>query len=217
MTYRERRLARADRLRGWAGRREAEATTALSADAELRSDWAFITQPGRIPARDRMNRRDERAFRSLDKAEGMRARADEIARQAGHAIYSDDEDAIDRLRERIVELEVKREAIKAHNKAARKSGADRTPAYVLANLNGNLKRNRDRLADLERRAARAAAAEDAGGVIVARGGGYARVTFAEKPDADVRHELKAAGFRWGAGSWIGPADRLPAKYEGSTS
>jgi hypothetical protein len=163
MTYRERRLAKAERLRGWADKRQAEATRTLNSQPELRHDWAFITEPGRIPERDRMNRADERAFRSLDVAESMARRADGIDAQADHAIYSDDPDAGDRLRERITELEAKRDRMKAANAEYRKAhraelaaltlyGRDQAlphASWELTNLSGNLGRLRKRLEGLE--------------------------------------------------------------------
>lgn len=121
MTYRERRAARADRLRGWADKRTADATRVLSSQPELRHDWAFITQPGHIPARDRMNRADDRAFASLDKAADMARRADGIDAAAERAIYSDDVDAAERLAERIAELEAERDRITRYNASARKA------------------------------------------------------------------------------------------------
>lgn len=179
MTYRERRLARAERLREWADKRTTSATAALNTDPELRHDWAFITQPGRIPERTRMNARDDRAYASLAKASSMARRADGIERAAAHAIYSDDDDATDQLRARIADLEAKRARITAYNAACRKAGkctaealallddkqradmlslarvgmarANRTfPAYALSNLSGNLSQQRARLAQLER-------------------------------------------------------------------
>ena len=66
---------KAERLEGWAEKREAKAEAALNSHPEIRRDWAFITQPGRIPLRERMNRADDRAFESLAKARHMRGRA----------------------------------------------------------------------------------------------------------------------------------------------
>ncbi len=54
-----------------------------------------------------------------DKADAMRSRADNIEKAADHAIYSDDADAIERLRERIAELEAQHDRITTNNKAAR--------------------------------------------------------------------------------------------------
>ena len=72
-TYRERRLAKAERLRGWAETREVRAEAQLNSNPETRHDIAFITQPGHIPARARMIAADDRAFESLHKASEMRS------------------------------------------------------------------------------------------------------------------------------------------------
>lgn len=144
-TYRERRLARAERLRGWADARQERAVEQLNSFPEIRHDIAFITQPGRIPFRDRMNRADERAFRSMEKAERMTARADAIERQADHAIYTDDADAPERLREKIATLSAERDRWTAYNKACRK--AKRATAEALELLD---ERQRAEVASLAR-------------------------------------------------------------------
>ena len=164
MTYRERREAKAERLRGWADKRTATATVALESQPELRHDWAFITQPGHIPERARMNARDDRAFESLAKAESMTSRAAGIESQLDHAIYDDDPDAIERIRERIAGLEAKRDRMKSANAEYRKSHraelAVQTnlylrgqmtphPSYSITNIGGNISRYRDRLHALE--------------------------------------------------------------------
>jgi hypothetical protein len=79
--------AKADRLDGWAEKREQKAEADLNSFPTIRHDWAFITQPGRIPFRERMNRADDRAIESLDVAKGMRERASNIrkVRVAGDA------------------------------------------------------------------------------------------------------------------------------------
>lgn len=120
-TYRERRMAKAERLREWAAKREANAEAVFKAGEPMRRDWAFITQPGHIPERARIIAREDRALQSLSKAGSMRSRADNIEAAAEHAIYSDDEDAVERLQERIAELEAQRDRIKAYNASARKA------------------------------------------------------------------------------------------------
>lgn len=176
-TYRERREAKAARLRRWAETREERAAATLAADERFRGDYAFNTQPGHIPERARVIAREDRAYASLRKADGMRARADGIEAQAAAAIYSDDPDAIERLREKVARLEAERAAIVAFNKAVRKPGADvraliealspemradymrsrygycrdaAFPAYATSNLSGNIKRLRDRIEALSR-------------------------------------------------------------------
>lgn len=161
------------------------------------------------------------------------ARAEEIQRQADASIYSDDPDAIERLEERLAELEAKREGIKAHNKATRggklcthdadcscrkeylivdcKCADHPLPTYVLMNLSSNIKRTRDRLEALRIDRRRAERCESAGGLAVEPAGdGYVCVTFAEKPARETLDALKAAGFTWRRGSWWGKRDQLPA-------
>ena len=150
MTYRERREAKADKLREWAEKREAHASATLTAVEPFTRDHAFNTQPGHIPGRDRINATEQRAFESLSKAQSMTQRAGGIESQLDHAIYDDDPDAIERLTEKLAELQAKREKIKDENAAARKAGTDTHPAYVLTNLSGNITRTRERIAALTR-------------------------------------------------------------------
>lgn len=119
MTYRERRERRAERLRDWADKRGRDAGASLARFDQYRGDIAFNTQPGHIPERARMIRAEDRAFESLSKAAGMRARADGIDAAADRAIYSDDPDAVDRLRDRIADLESQRDRITRYNLSAR--------------------------------------------------------------------------------------------------
>jgi hypothetical protein len=167
MTYRERREAKAERLREWAGKREVRAAEVFKAGEPFTSDIAFNTQPGRIPFREKLIAREERAFESLAKAQDMKRRAAGIEAAAQHAIYSDDPDALEALEARIVELEAQRDAMKRRNAEFRKAhvaelktmGAyerDRAmphQGYELTNLSGNISRNRKRLASLQASAA----------------------------------------------------------------
>lgn len=179
-TYRERRAARAERLRGWAAKREASASAVLQSHEVYRGDTAFNTQPGRIPLRSRVIAQDERAFESLHKAESMASRADGIESQMRGAIYSDDPDAIEALTGRIAGLEAERDRVKAYNASCRKGSPDlavlddaqrqqlaglarigsvfigkggQFPGYHLTNLSGNVARQRGRLEQLQRQTA----------------------------------------------------------------
>lgn len=173
-SYRERRLAKAERLREWAEKREAKAATVFAAGEPYRSDYAFNTQPGHIPERARLIAREDRAHESIAKAEDFQSRANSIEAAADAAIYSDDEDAVERLEERIAFLEAQRDRIKAYNASCRKGSPDTSlldehqrkeiaralstwafqcpdgafPKYHLANLSGNISRQRKRLAEL---------------------------------------------------------------------
>lgn len=170
-TYRERRLAKANRLRGWAEARESRDSSRTPAEQAL--DAIPFGQPilvGHHSERRHRNAVDKadnamrRRMESLDKAEDMASRADNIEAAAERAIYSDDEDAVERLRERIAELEAQRTTIKAANAEYRKAHKDELKGlsayqrdqalpyqgYVLTNLGGNINRNKKRLAQMER-------------------------------------------------------------------
>jgi Domain of unknown function (DUF3560) len=215
MTYRERREAKADRLDGWAEKREADAGAVIERNRTYTGDIAFNTQPGHIPLRARVIKQNDNAFASLNKARSMSARADGIRSQLAEAIYSDDPDAIDRLEQRIAELEQRRERIKADNARFRKAHAKElrtmTPyqrdqamphaGYELRNLAGNITRQRQRLAEARRdetvRAApvQSETARDDGGVhriTAAR----EEIEYPDKPSAEIRAAIKAQGYRW---------------------
>ncbi len=162
-TYRERREARADRLEEWAAKRTVAAEAALTSHPEMRHDWAFITQPGRIVAREKMNASDDRAMASLTKARGMAERSVGIRQQLDTSIYSDDHDAIERLTEKVAKLEALREKMKAANAAYRKehraelkgmtvyerSQAVPYASYSISNLGGQITTARKRLESLK--------------------------------------------------------------------
>lgn len=186
-TYRERRMAKADRLDEWAGKREGKAEAGFERADEMGSVIP-LGQPilvdhysaGRDRRyRDRIGRTYDRAHEDAKKADEMRSKAESIRAAADRAIYSDDPDAVDRLEERIAGLEGERERIKAWNKRWRKAdeagravmlGEDSAeareftklldvvawqcekgfPSYALSNLSGRIKKDRDRLAVLQR-------------------------------------------------------------------
>lgn len=152
MTYRDRRLARAERLRGWAEKREARSAAAFKA-AKTIADGIPFGQPILIGHHsEKRARRDQEKIHNgmragcdhADKAVSMAGKADEIERQADNAIYSDDVDAIDRLQDKIAGLEAERTRIKEVNRLVRKHGligaadqlteAERTELIKLAHI-----------------------------------------------------------------------------------
>lgn len=172
MTYRERRLARAEKLRDWS-EGNAQKSDAKYAGAKQISDGIPFGQPILVGHHsERRARRDAakihdgmRAAIDLDdKARRQASSANEIEAQAAGAIYDDDPDAIEALTAKLAKLEAKREAMKAANAEYRKahraelkamSAYDRSqtipfPSYSLQNIGGNIGRARDRLARLQR-------------------------------------------------------------------
>lgn len=83
------------------------------------------------------------------------------------------------------------------------------PSYKLSNNNANIRRMKQRVAEINRRNSRTEAAEANGGVTIEGSGEWCRVTFADKPDYSIIRELKEAGFHWGGGSWAGKLAALP--------
>ena len=168
-------------------------------------------------------------------------KADGLARQLDRSIFSDDPDAIEQLRAKVAALETQRDEYKRLNAWWRKHGTmhacpgvtdeqaakldaeiptryswerQPVPKWRLTNLGAEIRRARERIVDVERRQARTAGAEASGGVLIEGDEVYVRVTFAEKPAREVLDALTAAGFQWGAGSWVGRRDALPAGIAG---
>jgi hypothetical protein len=132
MTYRERRERKAERLRGWAEKRKAKSGAAFKGahdaiDGIPPGQPILVGHHSEKRHRGALERHDQRmraGFEHQEKARSMESRAAEIDRQAENAIYSDDDDAIERLEERIAELEQQRERIKVSSKAIRKYGLE---------------------------------------------------------------------------------------------
>lgn len=87
------------------------------------------------------------------------------------------------------------------------------PSYVNQNLGGNIARLKKRIDFISIRNDRAEKAESVPEGFVIEGGEWVSVTFSEKPDRKILDELKAAGFRWGGGSWTGRRDKIPASLQ----
>lgn len=134
MSTRDRRQARADRLREWAGKREAKAAAAATTARDL-ADRIPFGQPILIGHHSEGRARHDaerirggldRAAQDASAARDMNRRAATIEAQAAGSIYSDDDDAVPRLQTRIADLEAERDRIKAFNATARKGAPDLT-------------------------------------------------------------------------------------------
>jgi len=181
MTYRERRERRAQRLHEWADKREAKAQAA-SDTAHRIGDQIPFGQP--ILVGHHSERAHRRAVGRIDRATSQtvehsrragdfRSRADNIEAAAERAIYSDDENAAERLREKIATLEAERQRIKRYNASCRKAAPDPSALderqrrelesqrsigwlnpdgsfrpYMTTNLGGTINRTRKRLAQI---------------------------------------------------------------------
>jgi uncharacterized protein YecT (DUF1311 family) len=126
-TRRERREAKARRLREWADGRDAKADAAFDS-ADALAERFPMGQPilvghhseaGARRDQDRITAKMRRGIADQSKAAEMRARADGIERAAAHAIYSDDYDAAEALRAKIEKLEGQRARLRAYNASCR--------------------------------------------------------------------------------------------------
>jgi uncharacterized protein DUF3560 len=131
MTTREKREARAARLRGWAEAREAKqpALTEAARGDEAATGIPFgqpilvghHSERGHRRALDRIDRAMGAAVENAGKARDMAERAASIEAQNAAAIYTDDDDAKEKLAEKIATLEAERDRIKAYNASCRKA------------------------------------------------------------------------------------------------
>lgn len=121
MTYRERLERKAERRREWAAGRNRKAEALRRQGDPFRGDWAFATQPGHIPERARMIRRDDKAAEHYGAAQHHEARAEAIETALDRSIFEDDPDAVERLEARIAEREAERDRIKRYNASCRKA------------------------------------------------------------------------------------------------
>ena len=128
MTTRDRRLAKAERLRAWADKREQKSRAAFAGVRQI-ADGIPMGQPILIGHHsekrhrkdiDRMDRGMRRGIESQEMARDMTSRAGNIEDAVDRAIYRDDPDAIERLTAKLAELEGRRARYKAENAAYRK-------------------------------------------------------------------------------------------------
>lgn len=235
MTRRERLEAKVEKRQDWAAGRRQKAAAADRVAEPYRGDIAFNTQPGHIPERARVIRAQERGFEHAQMAAHHESKAAGLADQLDRAIFTDDPDAVEALEARIAEMEAKLERMKLVNRLYKQGDAAGLAAlginyetmkirltdagaywgskphlpYEFTNLGARIRKDRQTIETVKARQTRTAQAEAAPGGVVIEGTEWVRVTFAEKPARAILDALKAAGFRWGGGSWVGARAKLP--------
>lgn len=161
-------------------------------------------------------------------ADALERRADHA--ESNRAVSSDDPDAPSKLAEKAAKLEAACEKMIAANKLVRRkapiselaallgvseekaatlyepdfAGRVGFPPYQLTNARAEIRRVRERLTLLERRAATPAPTPiECDGVRIEEADNRVRVIFPGKPDEATRAKLKGRGFRWSptAGAW----------------
>lgn len=225
----ERQEARAERYREYAENAAKRAAVAFNA-----SDAAVAGIPPGQPilvghhsekahrrALERSNCAMMRSVHESEKAAYYQQKAE--AAESNDNIYLGDDDAIERLQEKIAELTDKQELMKATNKLLRSkksneekisglielgfshSGAENVvahgssfPAYMLTNNNARINATKKQLARAEALAQKEDREYESGGLTIEEcySENRIRVYFPGKPDDDMRTNLKRNGFRW---------------------
>lgn len=166
-------------------------------------------------------------------------KAANLARQLDRTVFSDDEDAVEKIEARIARNEMQAAAMAAVNKVWKKTPGtpmDRAAklvadgvcseriakqaaqtmtqfAYLKAPLDTTNIRARIRTdrKRLDDIRTQQARAERAklSGGVSIEGQEVVRITFAEKPEREIIEALRAAYFQWGGGGWVGMRSRIP--------
>jgi Domain of unknown function (DUF3560) len=245
MTRRERLQRKAERRLEWADKAKAASHAAFNTAHRI-ADAIPFGQPILVGHHsERHHRRDiermdsnmRKACERQDMAENHISKAGNIETTLDRSIFSDDDNAIEALEQRIAEREAERERMKIINKLYKKGDAAGLAAlgldleamkvklaaagsywgsaphlpYELSNLGGRITTDRKRLEYLKQQRERSNKAEASpNGITLEKcQSGYVRVTFAEKPERSILTALREAGFHWGGGSWVGQGDKLP--------
>jgi hypothetical protein len=220
-----------DRLLDSYARRLAENLNQSYAIA-IRCPSVLVAGPANFPVRkkEKQNRADEANLQEWRDIQGILARI----RGTGMAgISSDDENALQKLREKLDRREREQEMMKSVNAYYRKHGTlDGCPllsaeeaekikaamardwranpkpynSYLLSNNNQTIHSIKARISELESKQSGPAPegwSFEGGRVIMNQEENRIQILFDGKPDADIRSELKHAGFRWAPsqGAW----------------
>lgn len=209
-------------------RQEVDKAAAIAA----RCPSILIAGPANFPVRkkEKQNRAAEANMEEWKQIQGL---LDKIKGTGMGGISSDDANALQKLREKLAQREREQEEMKAVNAFYRKHGTlDGCPSlsleeieklkagmsrgwraspkpyesYLLSNNNQMIRSIKARITELEEKQNSPAPegwSFDGGRVVMNQEENRVQILFDDKPDADIRSELKHAGFRWAPsqGAW----------------
>ncbi len=162
-----------------------------------------------------------KAFEAQDKANYYESKADSI--KSNTAIFSDDPQALEKLKAKLSSLQANQEFMKAANKCIKKKDKDAFlllpfatpelwdelntpdylnrvgfPSYSLQNNNSNMTRIKQRIAQMEKQLTRPTTEIQKEGVRLVQNTEANRVQliFDSIPSEEIRKKLKGCGFRW---------------------
>ena len=244
MTKRERLERKLEKRQDWAAKADAKCSAEFEAARKITEGIPF-GQPILVGHHSEgMHRRAiERSAGHMDKgceaynkAKYHASKAEGLSRMLDNTIFSDDEDAVEKLEQKIAQREKEQETYKAFNKVIRnkkmteaekvselvrlgmsEAGAKerveknaQIPSYAMTNNNSEIRRLKERVATIKARQEKTAKAEaNPHGVFVETGTLMCNVTFAEKPDWTIIKALKDAGYYYHNGTWRGYKEKLP--------
>ena len=229
MTRKERQEARAERYRQFAENAEKRATAAFNASSAAVENIPLgqpilvghHSEKAHRRALQRSNGAMMRSVHESEKAAYYRQKAEAV--ENNDNIYLGDDDAIERLEEKIAELTEKQERMKAINKIVRSKKRDEDkiaelialgfshkgaenvvvngalfPAYMLTNNNARINAAKKQLAKAKSLATKEDREYEAGGLNIEEcySENRVRIYFPGKPDDEMRAKLKRNGFRW---------------------
>lgn len=199
--YEERKQARIDRLNAAAGKASTESEAQYKRSHDLVKNIP-LGQPN-IIGRSALPNLRAKSRAALEKSVSLDNKATYYsdraeAAESNNAIFSDDPTAIDKLREKVARLESERDRVKASNKEARKNGTEPAPWYTLPYLGKDIKRIKERIAQLERvdQMPDETIQFDGGEIISDTETNRVMIRHDEKPDSTVIQALKSNGFHW---------------------
>lgn len=204
MTHRERLERKRDRRLAWAEKRETKADAAHARVHEIADQIPFgqpilVGHHSEGHARRDQERMEKGMRASIDNSRAAadhQSKADGLDRQLRTSVFSDDEDAIERLTEIVAKLEAERDRIKAYNASCRRGSPDATlldekqqadlkstaahsayllgengafPAYHLSNLGATIRQKKEHIKQITgRREMEAAGTRDRGRMMLSR-------------------------------------------------
>lgn len=229
MTRKEKQEARAERYREYAENAEKRAAAAFNASNEAVANIPLgqpilvghHSEKAHRRALERSNGAMMRSVHESEKAAYYRQKAEAV--ESNDNIYLGDDDAIERLEEKIAALSAKQEKMKAVNKLMRSKKSDDEklaillelgfseivaknvvannstyPAYCLTNNNAKINAAKKQLEKAKSLAGKEDREYEAGDLTIEEcySENRVRVYFPGKPDDEMRTQLKRNGFRW---------------------
>ena len=202
--FEERREQRVERLEDRAAAAAAKSRSAYQRSRSI-ADRIPMGQP--ILVGHHSERRHRRDIAKIDSAmrtsvesgrEAERLASAAQSAASNGAISSDDPDALAKLVTKLEAMEAQREAYKAHNKKARKAGGEKLPSYALTNLGANIRRVKQRIAELEARVDQVAREQTVGKSVVRENPETNRVEvdLGRRATKEECRTLKSHGFKW---------------------